>query len=376
MAKAPAGPARLYVTTRTDTPFQVVYTDPTQREKSGRAKRIAKWFAVRKDAEDFQADLNKQLVTEGTAGVQFTSALRADALAAREHLDCAGHLALSLHQLAQRYTSQVAGTATKALAIADQVKEFLEEKEHVDGASEETVKNLKIRLWLWIDLARIATVGEISRDTVECLRTRPVSAQTRKNDLAAASNFCTWLVDKRRLDHHPLKGLRRPKVQHGKKATLTADECQRVLAHAGQRMATLAVMIYAGARPSELAETRLIYGRQALVRIEGGKLKGRANRVLPMLPALRAWLADAGNPDQVPPLTRYEREQIGTAAGITWKPDICRHTYISHRLQLAQNDALVAREAGTSEGIIFRHYHGLKTPTEARRWEKLRPMKR
>ena len=102
MAKAPAGPARLYVTTRTDTPFQVVYTDPTQREKSGRAKRIAKWFAVRKDAEDFQADLNKQLVTEGTAGVQFTSALRADALAAREHLDCAGHLALSLHQLAQR----------------------------------------------------------------------------------------------------------------------------------------------------------------------------------------------------------------------------------------------------------------------------------
>ena len=81
MAKAPAGPARLYVTTRTDTPFQVVYTDPTQREKSGRAKRIAKWFAVRKDAEDFQADLNKQLVTEGTAGVQFTSALRADALA-------------------------------------------------------------------------------------------------------------------------------------------------------------------------------------------------------------------------------------------------------------------------------------------------------
>lgn len=67
MAKAPAGPARLYVTTRTDTPFQVVYTDPMQREKSGRAKRIAKWFANRKDADDFQADLNKQLVTEGTA---------------------------------------------------------------------------------------------------------------------------------------------------------------------------------------------------------------------------------------------------------------------------------------------------------------------
>jgi hypothetical protein len=92
-----------------------------------------------------------------------------------------------------------------------------------------------------------------------------------------------------------------------------------------------------------------------------------------MLPALRAFLAAAGDPAQVPPLSRHERERIGSAAGITWKPDICRHTYISYRLQLAQNDALVAREAGTSEGIIYRHYHGLKTPAEARGWQDLRP---
>jgi hypothetical protein len=35
----------------------------------------------------------------------------------------------------------------------------------------------------------------------------------------------------------------------------------------------------------------------------------------------------------------------------------------------------VAREAGTSEGIIYRHYHGLKTPAEARGWQDLRPEK-
>ena len=375
MAKLPAGPAKLYFTTRTDMPFRVVYTDPLQREKSGRAKRIDKSFADEIAATAYQAELNKQLVTEGTAGVQFTSALRADALAAREHLDVAGHSTCTLHQLAQRYTTQMAGTATKAFALDDQVKLFLEDKEWVDGASEETVKNLKIRLWLWIDLARISTVGEISRDSVECLRTRQVSAQTRKNDLAAASNFCTWLVDKRRLDHHPLKGLRRPKVHHGKKPTLTAEECAAVLRHAGAQQATLAVMIFAGARPSELAETRLIYEGTPWVRIEGGKLKGRANRVTPMLPALRAFLAAAGDPAQVTPLSRWEREHIGSAAGITWKPDICRHTYISYRLQLAQNDALVAREAGTSEGIIYRHYHGLKTQTEARAWAALQPGK-
>ena len=136
MAKLPAGPAKLYFTTRTDMPFRVVYTDPLQREKSGRAKRIDKSFADEIAATAYQAELNKQLVTEGTAGVQFTSALRADALAAREHLDVAGHSTCTLHQLAQRYTTQMAGTATRAFALDDQVKLFLEDKEWVEGASE------------------------------------------------------------------------------------------------------------------------------------------------------------------------------------------------------------------------------------------------
>lgn len=371
----PSGPAKLYVTQRPDTPFQVVYRDPTRFEKSGRAKRVVQWFADREAAERYRDQTNETLLIEGSAGIAFDADLRHDAIAARTLLDAKGHGTVTLRALAERYCAQLASSDTAARPIAPEVAEFLADHEN-DGAAIETIKNLKTRLWLWIDLACIAVLGDITRESVECLRKRAVAPQTRRNDLNAVSIFCTWLVSAipPRLEHHPLKGIRRPRVQHGHKPTWTADECERALRAAAdvQRTATLAVMLYAGARPSELQETRLIYGRHPLVRIEGGKLKGRANRVVPMLPALRSFLAAAGNPDAVPTLTRHERERIATAAGLQWKADITRHTFISNRLQLARNDALVAREGGTSETVIFRHYHALKSPAEARRWEKLR----
>lgn len=385
----PSPAAKLYETKHPDTPFLVVFRDPTRVEKSGRAKRVQKWFADRSRAEKYQAELNEKLLTEGAAGATFDADKRADAVAARRCLDRHGHMEVALLQLAQRFVAQACNQKAASLRIGEELNAFLLEKEHIDGASEETLKNLKTRLKLWFELAPITTVGDIDRQSVECLRTRmttrgsgtphPVSKQTRRNDLNAVSAFCTWLVScsPPKIEHHPLKGVRRPRVEHGKKETLTVEQCAAGLraAAAINRLDTLAVMILAGARPSELGETRLIYGRHPLVRIEGGKLKGRANRVVPMNTALRAFLIAAGSPAQVQPLTRHERETVGTAAGFAWKPDICRHTYISNRLQLAQNDALVAREAGTSESVIYRHYHGLKAPTEARKWAALRPDK-
>lgn len=82
-----------------------------------------------------------------------------------------------------------------------------------------------------------------------------------------------------------------------------------------------------------------------------------------------------GNPQQVRPLSRSQRAAIISAAGLTWRPDICRHTFISNRLQIVKNDGQVAREGGTSEEVIYRHYHELVEPADARKWAALRPPK-
>ena len=359
--------------------WQVVFSDPLQFNSKGKPKEIREHFSLKrkKAAEARQRELNKQVVVEGTAGIAFDADLRADAVAARKHLDAVGHTAVGLLSLAQRYTSQVTSGAAASLPITPEIEAFLKDKETIDELEPLSLANLKTRVWLWVDLAGVKTVADVTRDSVEVLRRRPVSSQTRKNDLNAVSSFCSWLFENKKLDHQPLAGMKRPRTKTGKKKkpTFTLDQCKQVLAAAAtvNRLGTIAVMIFAGARPSELSETKLLYRRHPLVKIQGGKLQGRANRTVPMGSALRAFLASVGNPTQVPPLSRKERETIAKLAGIKWIADICRHTYMSYRLPLVDNDATVAREGGTSEEVIYRHYHDLKEPAEARKWARLRP---
>lgn len=175
-------------------------------------------------------------------------------------------------------------------------------------------------------------------------------------------------------------GLRRPKVIQRRPEIFTPEECARLLAAAavyrnGEWLGTIAVMLFTGARPSELENTRLFYGRHPVARIEGGKLRGRASRPVSLLPIAVAWLRFAGSPDHVQPLTRVAREKLCELVSVTWKHDICRHTFISYRLEMLKNDGEVAREAGTSEDIIFRHYHRLPVAGAMRRWLALRPPK-
>jgi hypothetical protein len=373
--------AKLYHTKRPDTPFLVVYRDPLRREKSGRAKRVTKWFgpAKLKDAERYRDELNERLLIEGAAGVAFDGLVRADAIAARRHLDMRGHLSVSLLHVAQRYTEQVVSGSSESLRIQEQLEHFLIEREQVDGVRPRTIGNLRTRCEAWIEREKLVRIGEITRDTAEKLRGRGgVGAQTRRNDMNAVSSFCSWLVEKRRLDQNPFLKLRRPKIHRATPAVWTVEELARLLAFGrvwreGHCLASLAVLNFVGARPSELTATRLFYGRHPVARIEGGKLRGRANRTVPLLPVALAWLKLAGAPVTVTDVHRYDRKQIKARTGLRWVGDICRHTFISSQLALVEDDARVARAAGTSEDIIHRHYHSLRSKAEARAWAALRP---
>jgi integrase len=382
MADRQTGPAKLYIFKRKDTPFCVVYRDPTQREKDGRAKRIPKWFADEVAAKKYRDDTNERLLTDGAAGVGFDANLRADAVAARRHLDVNGHMDMSLVTLAQSYTARVTSGDAAALPIGPEIEAFLHDKVHVEGAARETVRNLENRLWFCVDLCSISTVGEITRLKIEPIRARKADPQTRRNDMSAFSSFCSWLLDKGKIDHHPLKGLKRPKVPHRRKPTHTPDEVLAMLQAAqryrrGKWLGSVAALYFIGPRPSEMEETRIIYGRHPVARIEGGKLRGRANRTVALMPAAVAWLKKAGSPAQVKALTREVRRPLCKLAGVKWKADIPRHTYITCRLLLVESDATVAREAGTSEAVIHRTYRNpTVTKADARRFEALRPKRR
>lgn len=367
--------------------WQVVYLDPILREKSGRARRIRKHFAAKEDAEAEVQRLQKTIMTEGTAGARFGLAERADAIAARNLLDRENFSDWTLLSIIDTFVkAQKAATGPANEKLETLIDAFIADKTDAEGCSERTTTNLKNRIEAWRargapDIGKFTLLSQVTRDYLEPLRTREgVSPQTRRNDINALSSFCSWLIDKKKITVHPLKGLRRPRVPIGAKATFTAEQCGALLRAAsdyldGKWLGTIAVMLFVGVRPSEIEETRLFYGRHPMARIEGGKLRGRANRTIPLMTAAAAWLRAAGNPDRVAPINAKARQRLCERAGVEWSGDVTRHTFISNRVTLVKDDAAVAREAGTSVEVIYRHYHRLTMPPEARRWAALRPAK-
>ena len=374
--------AKLYSVAKPRPMWLVVWQNPLRLDSRGHARRERKHFQLREDAETYQKTLNRQLITEGAAGITFEAGLRVDAIAARERLNAAGHSAVTLLSLADTFLTQAKRTDNGSDPINPVFLSFLADKEIVEGCATATITNLKNRIWPWITRERIATVGDITRERIESIRRREnVSANSRRNDMAAVSVFCTWLIEQGKLAHHPVKGIRRPKVPIGPKEIYTAEQCHKLLEtaqefHEGQWLATITVMLFVGgARPSEVAHTRIFYDRHPTARIEGGKLRGRANRTVNLGPAAVAWLKAADSPKTVKPLNSRARNELMARSGLTYTPDVLRHTCISMRQQIEANDGAVARECGTSEGIIYRHYHRLVALAEARKWAALRPAK-
>ena len=67
------------------------------------------------------------------------------------------------------------------------------------------------------------------------------------------------------------------------------------------------------------------------------------------------------------------RLRVAAQAGITWKQNVLRHSFISYRLAEIQDVNRVALEAGNSPQMIFRHYRELATPQQAKTWFAIVP---
>lgn len=156
----------------------------------------------------------------------------------------------------------------------------------------------------------------------------------------------------------------------------TASQLAAILEKASPEVAPcIALAAFAGLRSAEILRLDWddIERRPGFIEIAAHKAKTATRRIVPISDNLAKWLAIAPRVDaRVWPHSkdRFFKAMIRAArnAGIVWKQNALRHSFISYRVAETQNVNSVALEAGNSPHMIFRHYRELATPEQARTW--------
>lgn len=156
----------------------------------------------------------------------------------------------------------------------------------------------------------------------------------------------------------------------------TPSQLAAILKKASPQVAPcIALAAFAGLRSAEILRLDWsdIERRPGFVEVGADKAKTATRRIVPILDSLAKWLAMAPRDNaRVWPHSkdRFFKAMIraGRNAGIAWKQNALRHSFITYRLAEIQDVNRVALEAGNSPQMIFRHYRELATPEQARTW--------
>jgi integrase len=164
----------------------------------------------------------------------------------------------------------------------------------------------------------------------------------------------------------------------------TPDEVGKLLKHAPDNLLpVLAIGAFAGLRTSEIErlDWQDVKFDAGCVVVQKGKVRtkrGRARRIVPMLPNLKAWLKKVAKesgpvwPHSSPYLFELQ-SRVAEDAKVPWKHNALRHSFISYRVAMVKNVDQVALEAGNSPEMIFEHYRELVTAEAAKGWFSVVP---
>ncbi len=357
------------------------------RDEAG--KRIRKFFPNRDAAAEWLRLRRPELKNQGRSAMGMTDSQRIDAVRALAILEPYG---VNLTKAATDFVER-AKLLSRTVSFAVLADELMAAKK-ADGASARYVKDIKHKL-----AAFTADFGERPAATIEkreiddWLRARKQSPLTRNNyrrNLGVAFSFA---VSRGYARENPVVGTAEAKVVSSSPGTLRPVEFLALLTYAPDELVpALAIGGFAGLREAEIgrldwADINLAEGH---IRIDAATAKTASRRIVPVLPALAAWLAPLAKKTGPVHVKKYHqklraarldaiaalaKQQVGTPNLTEWPHNALRHSFVSYRLSSVGNAAQVALEAGHGQAMLHRHYKALVTPAEGEAWFALRPEK-
>lgn len=183
-------------------------------------------------------------------------------------------------------------------------------------------------------------------------------------------------------DHSEMGAVEKSDDGHGEIEVFTADELQKLFAACRPEMIPyLSVAAFCGLRAAEIqrldwSEIHLT-GPERFVEVKASKAKTASRRTVPISDNCAAWLARHAQASG--PVSSFQRSDkqlflhLAKKAGVPWKHNGLRHSFISYRLAIIKNVHQVSLEAGNSTQMVFAHYRQLVRESEANAWFAITP---
>lgn len=366
--------------------------------------------AAKKFADDKAEELSRGSVRLQRFKDQLSEADMREWLEALETLNPHGvHLGQAIREWA--------ATRTKANGAQRPIPELVQDLLAAKRAEDAGVR--------WVDdlesrLTRFAKafpwpLQEVTEADVRTWLTRlNLSKRSFNNYRAAIVYLVQFAKDRKYLDStwNNLANIKPWKLVKGEEELYTPEEFRSLLftaeKHYPQHLPALAIMGLAGCRHSELRDATAAldwrdvhFSPSPAGAGEGGRRPGEGcggnsegigtihiretvaksntgRRYVPMQANLAAWLETHARPrGAVCPVENLTNAlaRIAAKAGVTWKRNALRNSFISYRCAVLQDVAKVALEAGNSVSEIHRSYRKEITVEEAARWWQIWPTK-
>ncbi len=323
-----------------------------------------------------------------------------DALEYQMAVETLAPLGLSLSQAATRIAEQHQqlggrGTAPEAIkyfleirpqrspdiTVREVVDQLLELKKKEGEVGKIYLRDLRLRLNKFAESFQCPISKVSTQDIRDYLLNRDVSNRTRHNLRTTMTTLFNFAKVEGYLpaDH---KGVPRPTKRSRMKLAIqifTPEEMVKLLTHAeGDLVVTLCLQAFAGLRVEEVK--RLGWEHIALkeghIVVPDSIAKTEERRLPPIPDNLALWLKPhVKTTGPVCPYTNLANvyAHLAKRAGVPWKRNGLRHSFISYRVALTKNVPQVAFEAGNSPTMIYRNYLKCVSESAGKSWFNILP---
>jgi integrase len=324
-----------------------------------------------RDAFDYQAAME----TLSPLGL---SIAQASTLIAENHCQLGGRGTLPE---AVKYFLENRPQKSPDITVREVVDQLLALKEKEGEVGQIYLRDLRVRLHKFAEAFQCPISRVSPQEIRDYLLNRDIRNRTRHNlrtTLVTLFNFAKaegYLPS----DH---KGVPRPTKRSRMELAIKMfepDEMIRLLDCAkGDQVVALAVMGFAGIRAEEFKRLQwehIDFDERHII-VPDTIAKCQERRIVPLVDNLRSWLWPHRRTSG--PLCNWSNLAIVFAdlakrAGIAWKRNGLRHSFISYRTALLKDVPRVAFEAGNSPAVIYRNYLKCVTETNAKRWFNILP---